>query len=298
MQILLAITLLSMALGLAAGLYSAPPPRASALSANLTASPAPKARPGDFVWHDLVTDDPAASRAFYGAAFGWTFAPGDGVDPGYTLITHEDRVIGGIVARRGERQQRGGGQWLSYMVVDDVDRAAAAFAVDGGRIIRGPLDARKDLRVAAVADGQGAVLGLASRGPRFSTRTASGRHDWLWMEYVARDPERGLRFYSDLVGYRYEIAEQRVEFTYYLFSTDRPRAGLFRTLWHESPSVWLPYIRVEDPAAAAAQVVRAGGSIVLAPQSRVRNNSLALVLDPSGAALALQKFPFEGGAHP
>ncbi len=28
---------------------------------------------GKFVWHDLVTDDPAAARRFYGSLLGWEF---------------------------------------------------------------------------------------------------------------------------------------------------------------------------------------------------------------------------------
>ena len=53
--------------------------------------------PGEFVWHDLVTDDASACRAFYGALFGWTFEAGDGIDPGYTIIKHDGVPIGGIV---------------------------------------------------------------------------------------------------------------------------------------------------------------------------------------------------------
>src|SRR6185503_21364128 len=53
-----------------------------------------------FVWHDLVTDNPAASRAFYGALFGWTFEDGEGVDPGYTIIKQDGVAIGGVVTLR------------------------------------------------------------------------------------------------------------------------------------------------------------------------------------------------------
>ena len=53
-------------------------------------------------------------------------------------------------------------QWLSYVVVADVDGAVAAFRQAGGQVYRGPLNARNDLRVAAVADPQGAPIGLAN----------------------------------------------------------------------------------------------------------------------------------------
>lgn len=256
------------------------------------------AQPGEFVWHDLVTDNPSASRAFYSALLGWTFAAGDGVDPGYTIIKRGERPIGGIVPRKRTPDEEVGAQWLAYVVVGDVDRAAAAFRQTGGRIFRGPLNARKDLRVAAVADAQGAPLGLTSRGPKFDISSGSELNEWLWMEYVASDPDGALKFYGDVLGYRHEVSEQRENFTYYVLSTDRPRAGLFRTLWNRPTSAWLPYIRVADPAAMAKRVTELGGTVVIAPQPRARNSSLAVVLDPAGAVLALQKFPFDKDVTP
>ena len=286
-------TVFYLVLSLTAAACAVSPSRA-ALSATQPPQMAPNA-PGEFVWHDLVTDNPASSRAFYGALFGWTFEPGDGVDPGYMMIKHQGTWIGGIVQRRAAGPDAGGAQWLSYVVVQDVDRAAEAFKSAGGRIFRGPLNARKDLRVAAVADAQGGVLGLASRGPNFRTTSAAGLNEWLWMEYVARDADSALSFYGDALGFRHEVSERVDNFTYYLLSTDRPRAGLFRSVWTQDQSAWLPYIRVEDPTAMAARVKDLGGTIVLAPQARARGGSLAIVLDPSGAALALQKYPFDKG---
>jgi uncharacterized protein len=254
--------------------------------------------PGEFVWHDLVTPDSAPCRTFYSALFGWTFEEGEGVDPGYTIIKHEGRPIGGIVRRQPPAGEAPVAQWLAYVLVADVDKAVEGFRAAGGRVYRGPLNAKKDLRVAVVADAQGAPLGLASRGPRVEEERPPGLNRWLWMEYVARDPEPALKFYSEVVGYRYEIHEQRENFTYYLLTTDRPRAGLFRSLWERETSAWLPYVRVADPVAMAARAAELGGTVLLPPAQRVRNGSLAIVLDPMGAAVALQKFPFESGVTP
>jgi uncharacterized protein len=118
------------------------------------------------------------------------------------------------------------------------------------------------------------------------------------MEYVAVDPVAALDFYGEVVGFRHEISEVRDNFTYYLLTTDRPRAGLFRSPWPRETSAWLPYVRVADPAAMAARAVELGGSVALAPRPDLRNGSLAIVLDPAGAPVALQKFPFEGAVTP
>jgi uncharacterized protein len=55
---------------------------------------------------------------------------------------------------------------------------------------------------------------------------------------------------------------------------------------------WLPYVRVDDPAAMGARAVALGGRILVAASPERRNGSLVVIADPSGAALALQKFPF------
>jgi predicted enzyme related to lactoylglutathione lyase len=273
----------------------------SAMLLAVGASPGPEARPaGEFVWHDLLTDNPAASRAFYGALFGWTFEETDGIDPGYTLIRHDGRPLGGIVPHTPGERAEGGAQWLTYVTVGDVDRAAAAFTQAGGRVLRKPMTTRNGVRVAVAADPQGAAIGLTSRSPLIEA-DASGPpavHRWLWMEYVARDAAAALTFYANTVGFTHEVSESRENFTYYLLSSGRPRAGLFLSPWPRETSAWLPYIRVADPAAAAARAVELGGTIALPARPGVRGGSLAIVLDPSGAPIALQRFPFQQEVTP
>ena len=277
---------------------------ASPQSAPAPASSLPLAHAGEFVWHDLVTSDPAACRTFYGSLFGWSFEAGEGIDPGYEIISQAGLPIGGMV-RPKDTSTAVVSQWLTYVVVPDVDRAVDTFRRAGGKVFRGPLTTKKDLRVAIVADPQGAPLGLASRGPRHENTPVPALvpappplNQWLWMEYVATNATEALGFYSEAVGFTHKVSEARDDFTYYLLATDRPRAGLFHTPWTRETSAWLPYVRVADPAAMAARVTELGGRVALPPAPDVRQGSLAIVLDPAGAPFALQKYPFEAGATP
>ena len=108
----------------------------------------------------------------------------------------------------------------------------------------------------------------------------------------------GAGLLSRAVGFRHEVSETRENFTYYLLTTDRPQAGLFLSPWQRETSAWLPYVRVADPEAMAARAVELGGQIALPPGPGVRNGSLAIVVDPTGAPLALQRYPFETGVTP
>jgi uncharacterized protein len=255
-------------------------------------SAASAAQPGEFVWHDLITDDVAASRKFYGALFGWTFQDGRGIDPGYIIIKDGGRPIGGIVTIKRPQPDQEIAQWLAYVRVADVDAATAAFRDAGGRVFRGPLNVRSDLKVAVVADAQGAPLGLASRGANVPAENPPAINRWLWMEYLAQDAPPALEFYSRVIGFTSEVHDTRQNFTYHLLKTDRPRAGLFQSPWKRDSSAWLPYVRVADPAAMLERVKQLGGSVFLPPDPNIRNGSLAIVLDPMGAPLALQRFPF------
>jgi len=81
---------------------------------------------------------------------------------------------------------------------------------------------------------------------------------------------------------------------YVVLKSDRARAGVFRLPDSKSqvPPNWLPYVLVTDPAGLAARVTGLGGRVLLEPSPEHRKGSLAIVADPSGAVVALQKFPF------
>jgi hypothetical protein len=54
---------------------------------------------------------------------------------------------------------------------------------------------------------------------------------------------------------------------------------------------WLPYVMVTDPAGLAERARALGGTVLFEPRADVRKGTLAIVADPSGAPLALQKWP-------
>jgi predicted enzyme related to lactoylglutathione lyase len=53
---------------------------------------------------------------------------------------------------------------------------------------------------------------------------------------------------------------------------------------------WLPAIRVADLNAMVARAVSLGGRVILAPRPDMRNGTIAIIGDPTGAALTLQQW--------
>ena len=278
--------LLILALGLGAGCTNLP--TASPFKgAELSSTPLI----GKFVWRDLVTEDPDAVKPFYAALFGWQFEEGRALGAPYTLVKYGGQYIAGISKTRRPQADQPVSQWLSFMSVADVDRAVEQTRAAGGSLVAGPLDLPNVGRGAVVVDPDGAPLGLlrSSIGDPADT-AAPTLNRFLWTEHLSRNPQTSADFYASLAGF--EV--RKVDFggrPYWVLVKGRERAALLRNPIAVDRPIWLPYVRVEDPAASAARAAQLGGRVLLAPRADLRNGTLALIADPTGAVLALQKWP-------
>lgn len=246
---------------------------------------------GRFVWCDLMTKDVSAAKRFYGDLLGWRFEDAKRGDLPYVLARAGTEVVGGIVDVTS--LANAGAQWLSFLSVEDVDRAVTVVESDGGNVLVPPRNGAL-ARVAVVADPQGAPLGLAQLRRDVPDPLEPAPHHFFWQEYLARDANQALSFYKRLAGYDSAILETRLGVDYHLLRTTRPRAGLFTlppTVVDVQPN-WLPYVLVDDPAALAARVQGLGGRVLVPAAPERRNGSLVVIADPGGAVLALQKYPF------
>jgi predicted enzyme related to lactoylglutathione lyase len=252
--------------------------------------PAPNATVGRFVWHDLVTNDVAAARAFYAGLLGWEFESTTRNGRPYLIARSGGEPAGGVVQRA--EGKAGPATWLSYLSVADLERAVREVTTAGGKVLD-PTPVGAYGRVAVVLDPQGAPLGLAGVTGTLTPEPAQPLlNRFFWMEHLAKDGPAALAFYKSLAGYESSVApEARIE--YHVLKRQRSRAGLLQ-IPPEMEGVqpnWLPYVRVEDPTALAAKAVALGGKVLIEPRPDVRKGTLAIVADPTGAALALQKWP-------
>jgi predicted enzyme related to lactoylglutathione lyase len=286
----------ALALVLLVAVVLAPRPAASAGPASKPAAVRPQL-PGKFVWFDLLTNDAKAAETYYAGLFGWTFEFLKDHEPPYKIIRESGVPIGGLVDMTGRKEHLPESTWLAYVSVADVDAAAAGFKAKGGKVLKDPFDVSKLARAAVLTDPQKALIGLLRRanGDPPDGPLAAGR--FFWAEYMAQDAPAAMAFYRDTLGLDakpLDAGVSGVDFPYYaLGKGGKNRAGLYATPWKELNSNWLPYVLVADAAAAAEKAKSLGGRVVLAPRAEIRDGSLAIVVDPTGAALALQKFPFE-----
>jgi len=244
--------------------------------------------PGKFVWFGLITHDPATAQVFYRDLLGWRFESVPG-DKKAWVIRAGGRPVGAMVevkpAHAGERIA----QWISFLSVPDIE-AAAELCRERGRLYRGPVTVPGLGRVAVAADPLGAPVGLiySESGDPPDGRTPRA-NEWLWVDYLASNLDSARAFYADLIGFETREVAPR----YWVFTKGGvERAGMVRTPSPEVSSNWLPYVLVSDAARAAGEAERLGGRVILAPREEIRAGSTAIVSDPTGAALALQRYPF------
>ena len=111
------------------------------------------------------------------------------------------------------------------------------------------------------------------------------------MEYVAADTASAMTFYGGVIGYQHEQAEDQGNVAYHVLSPGKPRAGVFKNPFENVRANWLPYVLVNDPADLASRAQSLGGTVVVAPRPDLRKGTLAIIADPLGAVIALQKYP-------
>lgn len=96
---------------------------------------------GSFAWCDLRSTDPAAAHAFYGAVFGYHYAPVSMAGPDYSTFALADEAppLGGIGSMMGAPAGVPS-HWLVYFAVTDADSAATDVAELGGQVVAPPFD--------------------------------------------------------------------------------------------------------------------------------------------------------------
>jgi predicted enzyme related to lactoylglutathione lyase len=246
---------------------------------------------GKAVWNDLVTQDLEVARRFYGELFGWTFeqttAP---TGQPYLLARSGGIFVAGMVAVNSPAKNVVLSRWLPYISVSDVDASLARATAGGATVLVGARDVSLG-RVAVIEDKEGAVLGLArSRiGDPDDTTTAAGPGRVVWTELLANDPATASQFYQTVIGVTAHTIERHGGSYTLLSERATDRAGILRNPSDDAAPVWLTYFGVEDPVSAAARVAALGGKVILPPSPQLRDGTMAVVTDPTGALFALQK---------
>lgn len=248
--------------------------------------------PGTFSWVELATNDPAAAKRFYGGLFGWAFDD-QPAGPGmiYTMCKLGDRTPGALY-EMGKEMAGIPPHWSSYVTVADVDATAKKVTASGGKLLKEPFDVMEFGRMAVAQDPSGAVLCLwqAKLHPGATVKGEPG--SLCWNEIYSTDVERAGKFYIDVFGWKTEGVDMGPMGTYTLFKrpgTDVNVGGMMAMppTMKGVPSHWMPYFAVADCDASTKKATELGGKTMVPPMDIPNIGRFSIVVDPTGAALAL-----------
>ena len=256
--------------------------------------------PGKVIWHDLLSDTPEQTRAFYGGLFGWEFRPLPGGTINYEVIYHRGEAIGGMVDQNRLPAKADISQWVAVFSVADVDTAADRVRSSGGTVLTPPTSLGERGRIAVVVDSQGAVLALleTAGGDPADGESSPESGDFLWNELWVSSVGKARDFYSAVFpfsGQERSLAEGDSVVEYLVLeSAGRPRAGIRTTPGDDLPPSWVSYLRVADQQELndiLAKVEALGGTVLVPATPRPAGGMVAMIAGPSGAGIALQTWP-------
>ncbi|MDP5069817.1 MAG: VOC family protein, partial [Congregibacter sp.] len=159
-----------------------------------------KRHSGKFIWHDLISDDPKGSEAFYGALFGWQFRSLELLGANYWVISLDGTPIAGMVDQSDIAASRDISQWMSVMSVPDPSAAAEIVSAAGGQVLRQPVSLGERGTIAVFADKQGAYFATLTTmtGDPVDRDELPGEGAFLWHELWTPNVPEAVQLYSRL----------------------------------------------------------------------------------------------------
>jgi predicted enzyme related to lactoylglutathione lyase len=246
--------------------------------------------PGRWVWGDLVTSDVAVAADFYGQVFGWTFETYGGENDleTYTLALADGLPIGGLVFdQRALKDKVPSARWIGLISVPDVRAAADAVTRAGGKVMVAPVMLGERGETAVFQDPDGTPFGVVRSRNGDPADYAGDVNEWVWLDLWTGDVGRAADFYRTVIGYEVlPLQQEGLRKGVHLVSGGFVRAGIMKKSDARETSVWLPYLRVADVAAAISKARAAGGKIIREPVSLGRA-IVAIIADPTGAPVGI-----------
>jgi uncharacterized protein len=247
---------------------------------------------GRFIWHELVTTDPAAAGAFYSKVVPWKTQ--DSPMPSYTLWMVGKTRVGGLTGLPDcEAAASTPPHWIVYMATPDVDATVAAAERLGGKVLKSASDIPNIGRFAILADPQGATfavytpLGLPPEGS--GSPGPGGLGEFTWHELATTDYAAALSFYVELFGWEkgpgHDMGTMGI---YQLINHHGAQVGGIYNLEKPStPPHWLSYVRVANCDKATTAAKAAGGQVLHGPIEVPGGSWISMLKDPQGGAFAV-----------
>ena len=246
--------------------------------------------PGTFMGANLVTEDAVKAVAFYTELFGWN---AEKTEKGYA-IQHKGQLIASVSQIDDSTPNVSESFWMVALAVNNL-KLTLTSATNHGAVVFRPITKLREGngKYAVIGDAEKApITFLEIRGTEVGGTTGPG--SWVWAELWSDDISKAAQFYADVVGLGHEEYDHGGEPYHVFTSQGQARAGIIEIpeeLEDVKPG-WAPYVAVADLSASTEKVEDLGGTVVFRTEHPAEG-AVALILDPTGAAL----FLYQVGSH-
>ena len=264
---------------------------AAAVAALTMASPAVAQQgapaPGTFIGADLITEDAEAASRFYADLFGWDV---EKVEDGGYRINHKGRLIASISQIDASGGDAKRSFWLVALAVNDIKQAMRSAAENNAEVYEKVTTVKNYGKFAVIGDGEKAPVMFIQSG-KTPIGGTTGPGSWVWAELWTDDIDKATTFYADVVGVGHDTTDRGGR-AYHLFTSQgEPRTGIVKIpaeLEDVKPG-WAPYVDVVDLDTTKARVKDLGGRVIFATENNPARGAIALIIDPTGAALFIHQ---------
>jgi uncharacterized protein len=118
-------------------------------------------------------------------------------------------------------------------------------------------------------------------------------NSFVYVELNTTDLSPSKGFYSKLFDWKLEdVPGMGMDYTFIKVG-DNPIGGMMKHPMPGAPSMWLPYVGVDDINAATAKAKSLGAKVIVDVREVMGHGHMSVLIDPTGATLALwqQKKP-------
>lgn len=244
---------------------------------------------GRFVWHDLMTRDPAKARTFYTELLGWSVNEMDMGPMGtYAMFMNGETGIGGTVNLE-DAPESVPSHWINYISVPDVDAACTKTTEIGGKVCHPAFDIPGVGRTAILEDPNGAVFhvfrGADTEAPE---KAEPSPGDFCWYDCLCDDIEKAKSFYGEIFGWTFEKPAMDIPMEMWIASRDgTPCASIMNKPPGVPRSAWMNYLRVSDIGASTAKAEELGAQKLMGPVPLPTGGTFSVIMDPAGAHVLL-----------
>ena len=244
---------------------------------------------GQVVWRDLVTPNPKLAAGFYKNVFGWTSEQIGTEDQPYWIFKSNGKPVGGMFLM-SKTKTNAGGEWIPYYSVNSVDEVSGKCKADSGSIAIKPFEMPGRGKVALLSDQQGALFAVIKSSNGDPSAQVKSDYEFLWCELWSNDIDNSTDFYKNLFNAQTEIKKDDDRSYTVILNNDKPCSGIIKNPAEKIKTNWVQYVKVSDVYNIEQKAKDAGAKILIPADSTIRNGTVSVFLDPTGAPIAIQKW--------